>query len=145
MQTISFFIPGKPVPKGRPRMNRYTGACYTPKTTQAFEQTVKAYAKKSMHTSDFQILESNHLVSVSIVFMMSKPSKWKKDQKEKSTGLYAICKGDVDNLAKSILDGMNDVVYRDDQQVVKLTVSKCFDDEPKTFVTVEDLGAVDYV
>lgn len=145
MQTISFSIPGKPVPKGRPRMNRYTGACYTPKTTHDFEEKVKMYAFRAMVESKAKILEGNHLVRVSILFMMKKPSKWKKAQKELTTGQFAICKGDVDNLAKAILDGMNEVVYRDDQQVVSLVVSKHFADEPRTIVTIEDFGEADYV
>ncbi len=33
-------------------------------------------------------------------------------------------KKDIDNIAKSILDGLNGVAYIDDKQVVQLTISK---------------------
>ena len=36
-------------------------------------------------------------------------------------------KRDVDNLAKTILDSMNDLIYNDDNQVTKLVVTKKID------------------
>ena len=35
--------------------------------------------------------------------------------------------GDADNHAKAILDGLNGICYRDDAQIVKLTVEKHVD------------------
>ena len=40
-----------------------------------------------------------------------------------------ITSPDIDNLAKFVLDGMNQLVYEDDKQVVKLVVYKLFDSE----------------
>ena len=34
---------------------------------------------------------------------------------------------DIDNLTKFVLDGLNNLVYQDDRQVVKLTVYKLLD------------------
>lgn len=39
---IRFVVPGKPVPKGRPRVNLKTGAVYTPKETRDYERRVAA-------------------------------------------------------------------------------------------------------
>ncbi len=50
--------------------------------------------------------------------------------------------GDIDNLAKFVLDGMSGVVYHDDNQVVKLMVSKNTDTKDdcagRTVVTVSE-------
>jgi Holliday junction resolvase RusA-like endonuclease len=53
--------------------------------------------------------------------------------------IYDTKKPDVDNLSKFVLDALNGVVYKDDDQVVKLTATKVLHTEPsntgKTVVT----------
>lgn len=41
-------------------------------------------------------------------------------------GLYFIKKFDMDNVIKVIYDGLNGVVWKDDVQVVKVMVGKCY-------------------
>ena len=38
--------------------------------------------------------------------------------------VYIKCKLDADNIAKSVLDGLNGIAYEDDDQVVELLVRK---------------------
>ncbi len=50
-----------------------------------------------------------------------------------------IKKPDVDNLAKSVLDGMNKIVYDDDSQIIVLLTSKEYameDEKPRTVVSI---------
>ena len=47
-----------------------------------------------------------------------------------------IKKPDVDNVAKIILDSISGIVYKDDKQIVKLTVSKKYSDIPKVEVKI---------
>jgi Holliday junction resolvase RusA-like endonuclease len=46
---------------------------------------------------------------------------------------------DVDNLAKSLLDGMNQIVYHDDRQVALLTVGKVYGREPQVRIIVRQI------
>jgi len=51
---------------------------------------------------------------------------------------------DVDNLAKSYLDGLNGVVWIDDKQVVKLTVEKRFvfrAEEQRSEIEIKEAGS----
>jgi Holliday junction resolvase RusA-like endonuclease len=49
-------------------------------------------------------------------------------------------KPDIDNIAKCFLDGMNDIVYFDDKQVVNLHITKVYAETPAVEVMVtEDL------
>lgn len=54
---------------------------------------------------------------------------------------------DIDNLAKFALDGMNQLLYEDDRQVVKLTVYKLLDNhgycEGRTIIIISGFDACD--
>lgn len=104
MRTIKIVIPGRPVPKGRPRFNRHTGAVYTPKKTIEYENLVWFTAKDVIK----EPLKGSVEVEIKI-FTTSKNM-------------------DIDNIAKSILDGLNGAAYKDDRQVKKLTI-EMFDSE----------------
>lgn len=99
--TVYITIPGRPVPKGRPRLGvrGRTAYVYTPTATKEYEKLVGWVAK----ASGCRPVEGP--VSVS---------------------MYVFCRGkmDVDNVAKSILDGLNGVAYEDDDQVVELHIWK---------------------
>lgn len=48
-------------------------------------------------------------------------------------------KQDIDNFAKSILDCMTDVIYEDDSQIQKLSLSKVKSDENKIKIYIADI------
>lgn len=48
-------------------------------------------------------------------------------------------KPDADNIAKIICDSLNNVAYRDDTQVIELTVIKRYAKEPKVKVMISAL------
>ena len=101
MQPIRITIPGRPIPKGRPRlgMSGRKAYVYTPPKTAEYEKLV-GWVAKSLGCKPV-----DGLVSVS---------------------LHVYCRGkmDVDNVAKSILDGLNGIAYEDDDQVVELFAKK---------------------
>jgi Holliday junction resolvase RusA-like endonuclease len=58
--------------------------------------------------------------------------------------VYDTKKPDVDNLSKFVLDALNGVLYKDDDQVVRLTATKVLHTEPsntgKTVVTFHKIN-----
>lgn len=48
-------------------------------------------------------------------------------------------KPDVDNVAKIILDALNKIAYKDDAQVVELSVKKLYSEVAKVFVHIEEI------
>ena len=94
-------IPGKPVPKGRPRlgMNGKKAYVYTPPETKQYEQAVGWAAK-------------------------SKGCKQIKGPVTIQIDIYIAGKADIDNICKSLLDGLNGIAFVDDDQVVGLYVRK---------------------
>lgn len=103
MARFTLKIPGRAVPKGRPRFSR-TGGVYNPKTTNDYERLVaNAWFEKYGSTAIEGNIEAQIVVAT--------------DRHQKQ---------DVDNLAKSILDGLQKggAFIEGDQQIYKLAISK---------------------
>ena len=49
-----------------------------------------------------------------------------------------MCKPDVDNIAKAVLDALNGVIWVDDKQVVELTVKKYYGTSNEIQIEIED-------
>ncbi|MGQ7788187.1 RusA family crossover junction endodeoxyribonuclease [Nesterenkonia sp. K-15-9-6] len=114
---ITITVPGRPIPKGRPRLGK-GGRTYTPRTTLAHERTIGWLYRSHGHP---KLAGDLHLA---IHFIM--PNRRRVD---------------IDNLAKTVLDGLNGIAYEDDAQVTRLTAVKSVG-EPCTVIT---LGATNPV
>lgn len=99
--TYKIVIPGRPVPKGRPRFNRKTGVVYNPERTRQYEQLVGWCAKQI-----FKKPLKNELAVYIDVYVKNNVFP------------------DIDNIAKSILDGMQGVAYENDRQIYFLSVQR---------------------
>jgi len=98
---MRFEIPGRPVPKGRPRLGVHgrKAYVYTPPKTKEYEELVGWVARCA------GCKPAGEPVAVVL-------------------DIYVRRRMDVDNVAKSILDGLTGVAYEDDDQVVELLVCK---------------------
>lgn len=123
---LQFHIDGDPVPKGRPKFTNRAGfmRTYTPKQTVEYELLVRQAAKSAMGPTD--LLETP--VGVYLYIRLPIPKSHSKKRREAClSGLEKpIKKPDLDNLAKSILDGFNGVIWKDDSQIVSLHVTKVY-------------------
>jgi Holliday junction resolvase RusA-like endonuclease len=123
---LHFHIDGDPVPKGRPKFTSIAGfmRTYTPRKTVDYELTVRAAAKSAMGPTD--LLETP--VGVYLYIRLPIPKSHSKKRREACLSGHEkpIKKPDIDNLAKSILDGMNGVIWKDDAQIVSLHVTKVY-------------------
>lgn len=110
-------IPGPPVPKGRPRTGQ--GRIYTPAATRDYEEKVGWVARRAMAGRK----PTTAYVRVAI-------------------DLYGpeIAAADVDNCAKSLLDGMQKIVFVNDAQVDDLHVRRHRGTpDPRAVVVVREL------
>ncbi|MCW4014175.1 MAG: RusA family crossover junction endodeoxyribonuclease [Candidatus Bathyarchaeota archaeon] len=127
---ISFTVVGDPVPKARPRTVRKGGRTwsYTPKKVTKWEDVVRAEALK------FFDEPFNGPVALSLVFFLKRPKTRRKEN-------FVVTTPDLDNLEKAFLDGLNEVAYLDDKQVVVKNAVKRYivGGEPRVEVTVVPL------
>jgi Holliday junction resolvase RusA-like endonuclease len=122
MSTITIRLPGVPVGKGRARFPR-AGHAYTPQKTRSYEASLRIAVGEAM--SGTAPIEGP--VSVEITATFPIPKSWSKKRKARAeAGLeYATGRPDADNLVKT-LDASNEIVFHDDRQILRPTVTKVY-------------------
>jgi len=138
---VMYIVYGEPVGKGRPRFARRGNfvSTYSPQKTKTYEDEIRMMAKAAMGSSE--ALDTP--VTVAIYIRVGIPASFSKQKRKDALAgiLKPTKKPDIDNIAKCFLDGMNDIVYLDDKQVVNLHVTKVYAETPAVEVMVkEDLG-----
>lgn len=131
--TAKFTVLGKPQAKQRPRVTRF--GTFTPKETVMYENCVKfEYERQSGVTLDGAIR-----ATIICYYPIPKSvSKKQREQMEKGETPYTH-KSDCDNLAKSILDALNGIAYRDDALISELHVYKYYAVTPRVDVILEEI------
>lgn len=142
MRKIEFFVPGAPVGKGRPRAARRGAGVvmFTPEKTAGYEALAAATASNAMRVGDGQLL-AGPLEAV-LEMRIPIPASWSKAHKAAALAGIELptSRPDIDNVAKAVLDACNGVVFRDDSQIVMLTATKAFSDEPGVRVVIRECG-----
>lgn len=132
-KSISFNIPGEPQGKGRPRFSTRRGfvKTYTPEKTASYENFVKVCYLNEFH--DFKIKEE---IEAEIIAYFSIPKNFSKKKRQLASygKIRPTKKPDCDNIAKIILDSLNEIAYEDDKQIIDLKVAKFYSDDPHVSV-----------
>ena len=131
---IEFTVPGEPVGKQRPRV--VNGHAYTPRDTVIYENWVR----QCFNTCDNKILiEGQILATIDCYYAIPKSTSNKNREAMYRNAIRPTKKPDIDNVAKSILDSLNGMAYKDDSQVVECIVRKWYADEPKVKVKLMEV------
>lgn len=131
-----FEVLGKPQGKGRPRLGRY-GSTYTPTKTRNYEELVKW----SFRNKYKKVSPSEKEINVTIVAIFEPPQSTSKKMKNFliSNEVGHTHKPDCDNIIKIILDSLNKVAYKDDNQVTKVFCKKQYGQENKVLVEIAEV------
>ena len=131
-----FEIKEKAIGKQRPRYSSKTHRMYTPTKTSTFEEKLK-WAFKSKYNIETELSTKPFKAKIIAVFEPAK-SLSKKKKEELLYSEYTK-KPDADNIAKIILDSLNELAYKDDNQVAELLVLKQYGDKNKIIVELEEI------
>ena len=133
---IQYTVVGIPKPQARPKFFRNKAGfigTYSPKTDWfglVYGETLKQ--KEKIQEKLKGALQLN------LLFFMPIPKSISKKKREQLK--YVIKKPDVDNLAKAVMDAMNNAgIWEDDSQISRLDVLKVYGEEPKCIITVIEL------
>lgn len=139
MSEISFTVPGTPVGKGRPKFARRGNfvTAYTPEKTASYENLVKIYAAEAMQGRELL----TGPVEVRMFLFVTPPASWsgKKRINALNGGIFPTSKPDIDNTVKGLADACNEIVWKDDKQIVDLTVCKRYAETARAMVQVTEL------
>ena len=123
---VTFKVDANPVGKQRARYVKRGNfvQAYTPEKTRTYETLIKDAAIEAMGTSE--PLETP--VTLYLYIRVPIPKSHSKKKVEAClNGLdQPIKKPDASNILKSVEDGMNGIVYKDDSQIVNLHVTKVY-------------------
>ena len=115
-------IEGKIKGKARPRV--FNKHAITPADTVQYENWVKMCYKEQ----DGRYLEGSIKATITAYYKIPKSYTKKRVQAIKEGLELPTKKPDIDNIAKIILDSLNGIAYKDDSQIVNLTVIKKYTD-----------------
>lgn len=126
------FIEAKAIGKGRPRF--YGGHAVTPQATRDYERMIgREYARQC--GQDFGAAP----LDVAIMVTYTMPKSWTKSKRAEKMKQPHTQKPDADNIAKAILDGLQQGgAYEDDCQIASLRVYKKWSDRDTIRVSMRE-------
>ena len=113
-----FTVPGDPVPQSRPRVTRSGHVYYADRIVRYRREVVLA-----ARAARLPLREGPVWLGIEAVFQRPK-GHYKKTNVRADAAAFPFSRGDCSNLAKGIEDALLGVAYKDDSQVVELTVRK---------------------
>lgn len=134
METLTFSVPGDPVPQPRARVSTKGGfaRAYTPSShpIHAYRQAIATAAREAGATpTDAAPIT----LIVDLVFSRPKSHYRKSGLKPDAPRLP---RPDCSNVLKGVEDALNGVAWIDDTQVGRVVVEKSYGDEPRTVVRI---------
>ena len=136
---IHFKIEGKPVPQGRPRAVRMGAGVrmYDPPKSKVYKQMVAAKVRSYMKINGIQTITEPLAVHLNFYFTPPKSYSKKRIRAIEAKEELFTKKPDLDNLAKLILDSCNNLLFKDDSQIIGLTIGKHYGHEDYVDVKVQ--------
>ncbi|MDP9518800.1 RusA family crossover junction endodeoxyribonuclease [Pseudomonas protegens] len=136
---VSFIVPGEAVGKGRPRVTTIGGHArmFTPQKTANYETLISMAAQQAMQGRE--LITGPVLVELKIAVGIAASWSKKKTAAALAGQVMPTKKPDADNVLKAICDGINGIVFKDDVQVVNVSMSKRFAEKPGVLVRVVPL------
>lgn len=134
---VEFIVPGYTMGKQRPRFVRRGKfvSTYTPQKTHDYQDIVR---KCYNEIAKGKLLEGSVKAEICSIYEPPKSVSKKVREKMLSGEIPYIKKPDADNIAKSILDGLNEIAFKDDSMVDELIVKKMYGKTAMSMVKLSD-------
>lgn len=134
MTNIRLTIPGEPKSKQRPRWCKV--GTYTPKETVGYETYIKELFV--IKYPDFKPLETALGLNLAVYLTIPKSQSKKKKMLMESNDIKPTKKPDLDNVLKILLDALEGIVYKNDNQFVIIDAFKFYSSRPRLEVRITE-------
>ena len=136
---MEFEVVGAPVGKRRPKFSTIHGYAQAlkPKEDVIYENLVKIMFQQAK-PNNYSMFNKPIKMKIEAYFAIPKSFSKVKQSQALEGKLLPLTKPDADNIAKVICDALNDVAYKDDTQIVELSITKRYAMEPKVKITLDE-------
>lgn len=133
---LEFTIDGKVQPQQRPRFSRQGGfvKTYDPPESARYKKHVAQVAERYALE---ELIDSPIKLTVDAYIEIPKSYTKKKRKQIEDGELLHIKKPDIDNMLKSITDGITGVLWTDDNLIVELIGRKHYSENPRAEIIIE--------
>jgi len=128
---IELVIPGAPIAKKRPKFGSRGGFIRVYNPSKQDQNGIERILQSMWNDRPIETP-----IELDVTFYMPIPASWSKKRRIEALNKKHCTVCDVDNLLKTYLDCMNEIVYVDDRQIYKVTAVKRYDDNPRTVINV---------
>lgn len=144
VELVKIFIPGVPQAKARPRLRIVKGkggqafaSAYTPAKTRTYEGIIATAGAAAMNG----LPPLSGPLRLEFTAILPVPASWPAWKRAAALRceVYPTTKPDLDNVFKSLGDGLNAVAWKDDVQVVEVVARKYYGEIPGITATVLQL------
>lgn len=132
--TATIYVPGRPVPKARPRVTRWS--TYTPITTVEYEQRI--FDAWSAAGSPKFPADTPLSIFVEARFPIPKGTSRRRAALIDGTW-HTNHRGDVDNIIKAVQDALNGHAYPDDCAICDVRGQKLWSKTPGTTIIIQTI------
>lgn len=133
---FEFTVEGNPVGKSRPRWGN--GHMYTPKLTSQYEQLIKSYFYEKYGMAQKPLVAPVG-VRLKIVYPIPVSTSKANSRKMLSGVTAAVCKPDLDNVIKIVLDALNGIAYKDDSDIIAVSATKEYGKVPRVEIQIQEI------
>lgn len=136
---MQFEVVGAPVGKSRPKFSTIHGfpQALKAKNDVLYENLVKVSFLQEKQ-EDYNLYDKAIKMQITAFFEIPKSFSKRKALEAAEGKIYPQKKPDVDNIAKIICDALNNVAYKDDTQIIQLTILKKYALEPKVNIEIDE-------
>lgn len=142
---LTIVVPGPPQGKGRARTVKRGNFVhsYTPEKTVLYENLIKTLAIEEMKKKEIDMMTGAVNIWIRAYFEIPKSTSKKRREEMINFDILPCKKPDLDNIAKTVADALNGIVYNDDSQICEISMTKVYGEKPLLIICVDEIGDLD--
>lgn len=135
----------EPVEQARPRTTRFGKGIrlYDPKKVTVYKQQLGYLVRQAMQERGLEPFDGE----LTVRFEFYRPVQTSISRKERSRRLLGVhrptVKPDLSNYIKALEDGLNGIIWIDDNRIVQIVAEKKYSDRPRIVIEVNKVDEVE--